>query len=61
MLQEFMIQMFKIILAFVIINSGIETILRYSLVPLMNAGTDLADAITTTAPTAAEILNQGGE
>ncbi len=55
MLQELMVQLFKVILAFVIINAGIETILHYSLVPLMNAGTDLADAILLTAPSVADI------
>lgn len=60
MLQELMVQLFKIVLAFVIVNAGIETILHYSLVPLMNAGTDLGDAILLTAPSAADIMEQGG-
>ena len=48
MLQDLMVQFFKIILAFVIINSGLQTILHYSLVPLMNAGTDFGNAILLT-------------
>ena len=48
MLQDLFVQLFKIILAFVIINSGLQTILHYSLVPIMNAGTDFADAILGT-------------
>lgn len=46
MLQDLFVQLFKIILAFVIINSGLQTILHYSLEPIMNAGTDFASAIT---------------
>ena len=45
MLQDLFIKFFKIILAFVIINSGLQTILHYSLVPIINAGTDFANAI----------------
>lgn len=45
MIQDLMIQFFKIYLAFVIINSGIQTILHYTLEPIMNAGTDWGSAI----------------
>ena len=50
MLQDLLIQLFKIFVAFTIINSGIKTILHYSLVPIMNAGTDFGSAIMMTAP-----------
>ena len=46
MLQEFFTQCFKVILALVIINSGIQTILQYTLVPILSVGTDIADSIT---------------
>lgn len=45
MLQDILVQLFKVLLAFVIINIGISTILDYTLVPIMNAGTDFADTI----------------
>ena len=45
MLQDLFIKFFKIILAFVIINSGLQTILHYSLVPIINTGTDFANTI----------------
>ncbi len=45
MLQDLMVKCFKVIVAFVILNSGIETILHYTLVPIMSAGTDFADTI----------------
>ena len=45
MLQQFFVQCFKVILAMVILNSGLETILRYTLVPIIKTGTDIADTI----------------
>lgn len=45
MLQQLMIQLFKVFIAFVILNSGIQTILHYTLEPIMLFGTDFADAI----------------
>lgn len=45
MLQDLLIQLFKLLLAFVIVNAGIPTILHYTLEPIMNAGTDFASAI----------------
>lgn len=45
MIQQLLIQGFKVLLAFVIINSGIQTILHYTLEPIMLFGTDFADAI----------------
>lgn len=48
MLQDLFIQLFKIIVALVVLNSGIQTILSYTVVPLMNAGTDFGDAILNT-------------
>ena len=45
MIQDLLIQFFKIYLAFVIINSGIQTIFHYTLEPVMNAGTDWGSAI----------------
>jgi len=45
-LQEFFVQCFKVILALVIINSGLRTIIDYTLVPIMSVGTDIADTIT---------------
>ncbi len=47
MLQDLFTQLFKVLLAFVIINSGISTILHYTLEPIMMAGTDFGDAIIT--------------
>lgn len=46
MLQDLFVQLFKIILAFVIINSGLQTILHYSLNPIITTGTDFASAIS---------------
>ncbi|MBR2299254.1 MAG: hypothetical protein IJ870_01610 [Alphaproteobacteria bacterium] len=46
MLQQFLVQCFKVILAMVILNSGLETILHYTLVPIITTGTDIADTIT---------------
>jgi len=47
MLQDLFVELFKVMLAFVIINSGISTILHYTLEPIMMAGTDFGDAIIT--------------
>ena len=46
MLQEFFVQCFKVILALVIINSGLKTIINYILIPIVSTGTDIADTIT---------------
>jgi len=46
MLQEFFAQCFKVVLAMVILNSGIQTIINYTLVPIVTVGTDIADSIT---------------
>ena len=46
MLQQFLVQCFKVILAMVILNSGLETILHYTLVPIMKTGMDFADTIS---------------
>lgn len=52
MVQGFLVQFFKIFIAFTVINSGIPTILHYTMEPLMIAGTDFADAILMySAPT----------
>lgn len=51
MVQELLVQFFKIMVAFIVINAGIQTILHYTLVPLVTAGTDFADAITLTFQT----------
>ena len=45
MIQTLMVQLFKVFIAFAIINSGIQTILHYTLEPIMLASTDFADAI----------------
>ena len=45
MIQQLMVQLFKVLLAFVLISSGFKTILHYTMEPLMIAGTDFADAI----------------
>ncbi len=47
MIQDLLIQLFKVFLAFVIVNSGIPTILHYTMEPLMMAGTDFGTAILT--------------
>lgn len=46
MLQEFFVQCFKVILAMVIINAGLRTIMDYTLVPIMSVGTEVADAVS---------------
>lgn len=45
MIQALMIQFFKVFIAFAILNSGIQTILHYTLEPIMLAATDFGDAI----------------
>ena len=50
MIQGLLVQFFKIFIAFAIINSGLPTILHYTMEPLMIAGTDFGDAIIQTAP-----------
>lgn len=45
-LQEFFVQCFKVILALVILNSGLKTIINYVLIPIISTGTDVADTIT---------------
>ena len=45
-LQEFFVQCFKVMVALTIINSGLQTIMDYTLVPIISVGTDIADTIT---------------
>lgn len=45
MIQDLMVQLFKVYIAFVIVNSGIPTILHYTMEPIILAGTDWGDAI----------------
>ena len=45
MIQGLLVQLFKIMLAFIIVNSGLPTILHYTMEPLMMFGTDFATAI----------------
>lgn len=45
MLQDIFIQLFKVMVAFVVVNAGISTILDYTMVPIITAGTDLGTAI----------------
>ncbi len=45
MIQDLLIQLFKVFLAFVIINAGISTILSYTMEPIMLTGTDFGTAI----------------
>lgn len=62
MIQDLMFMLFKIYVAFVIVNSGIPTILHYTMEPLMIAGTDFADAIVgEVAPDGSIPLPEGGE
>ena len=63
MLQDLLIQLFKLLLAFVIVNAGIPTILHYTLEPIMNAGTDFASAIiaaNTGVTASSQSETQGG-
>ena len=45
MIQDLLIMLFKIYVVFVIVNSGIPTILHYTMEPIMIAGTDFADVM----------------
>ncbi|MBQ7304489.1 MAG: hypothetical protein IJW75_06230 [Alphaproteobacteria bacterium] len=45
LIQGLMIQLFKVYIAFVIINTSIATILSYTLEPIVTAGTDIATTI----------------
>ncbi len=45
MMQGLMIQLFKVYIAYVIINTSIATILSYTLEPIVTAGTDIATTI----------------
>lgn len=45
LIQGLMIQLFKVYIAFVIINTSIATILSYTLEPIVTAGTDVATTI----------------
>ena len=45
MLQDLFIQFFKALVAYVVINAGIPTILHYTLEPIMLAATNFADTI----------------
>lgn len=45
-LQELFVQCFKVMLAMVIINAGLKTIISYTLVPIISVGMDIADTIS---------------
>ena len=45
MLQDLFIQLFKALVAYVVINAGIATILHYTLEPIMLAATNFGDTI----------------
>jgi len=55
MIQGLLVQFFKVFVAYAIINSGIQTILHYTLEPIMLMGTDFADAIMVEAAPDGEI------
>lgn len=60
MIQTLLIQLFKVFLAFVLVNVGIAPILHYTLEPIMNAGTDFADTIIAANTGIGSSNNQGG-
>lgn len=61
MLQEFLVQCFKVVLALIIINSGISTILHYTLVPILSAGIDMADSIAASGNNISSEYTNGGQ
>ncbi len=60
LLQEFFMQCFKVVLALVIINSGMSTILHYSLVPILEAGIDMANTISAAGNNITSEYKNGG-
>ncbi|HCU58811.1 MAG TPA: hypothetical protein DIC64_02395 [Alphaproteobacteria bacterium] len=58
MLQQFLVQCFKVVLAMVILNSGLETILHYTLVPIMKTGMDISNTISANVK---DIVSASGE
>ena len=62
MLQDLLVQLFKVFLAFVILNSGIQTILHYTLEPIVMAGTDFGSVIlSSTTGVNAEATNKNAQ
>ena len=47
MLQQMLVQFFKVLLAFVVINAGMKTILQYTLVPIMELGTSVSIGVSS--------------
>jgi len=47
LLQQFFVQCFKVVLAMIILNSGLQSILHYTLVPIISFGTDFATTISS--------------
>lgn len=48
MIQDILIQLFKVFVAFTIVNAGISTIVYYTVNPIINTGTDFGMAILKT-------------
>jgi hypothetical protein len=46
MIQDILVQLFKVMVAFVIVNAGISTILDYTMLPIMTTGTEFGNKIT---------------
>ncbi len=60
LLQEFFVQCFKVVLALVIINSGMSTILHYTLVPILEMGIDVADSVSALGNNIVQTYINGG-
>lgn len=45
MIQDILFQLFKVFVAFTIVNAGISTIISYTVTPIINTGTDFGMAI----------------
>jgi hypothetical protein len=48
MLQDIFVQLFKVFIATVIVNAGLDVIVAYTLVPILNTGTDFGAAVLDT-------------
>lgn len=60
LLQEFFVQCFKVVLALIIINSGLGTILHYTMIPILQAGIDMANSISASGNDLTAEFTNGG-
>lgn len=54
MINDIFVQLFKVMVAFVVVNAGIDVIVQYTIEPILNTGLDFGDAVLDAVETPLE-------